>query len=50
MKQPKQLPAVDRGTTKCTSIPAGTKVKASDFWGSLGQAAPGIIAGLGSLF
>jgi hypothetical protein len=26
MKQPKQLPAVDRKSTKCTSPPAGTKV------------------------
>ena len=29
MKRPKQLPAVDRKSSKCASVPAGAKVGAS---------------------
>jgi hypothetical protein len=32
MKQPKQLPAVDRKSTKRVSVPAGAKVRPSFSW------------------
>lgn len=35
MKRPKQLPAVDRKSSKCTSVPAGANVGPSFSWESL---------------
>jgi hypothetical protein len=35
MKRPKQLPAVDRDSTKCASVPTGGKVGPSFDWGGL---------------
>jgi hypothetical protein len=48
MKRPKQLPAVERKSTKCSSVPAGGNVGASGFWdtlGSIAQTALPIVAG-----
>jgi hypothetical protein len=48
MKRPKQLPAVERKSTKCSSIPAGGNVGASgwlDTLGSIAQTAIPLIAG-----
>ena len=36
MKRPKQLPAVDRNSTKCASVPVGANVGPSGFWDVLG--------------
>jgi hypothetical protein len=46
MKRPKQLPAVDRNkATKC-AVPAGAKVKPSDWTSYIGPA----LGALGSIF
>lgn len=39
MKRPKQLPAVDRNSAKCASLPAGAQVGPSGFWDTLGSIA-----------
>jgi hypothetical protein len=36
MKRPKQLPAVDRNSNKCASVPVGAKVSPSDWLSDLG--------------
>jgi len=50
MKRPKQLPAVDRKSSKCASVPVGANVGPCAWWNDVLQAAPGIIGGLGSIF
>jgi hypothetical protein len=50
MKRPKQLPAVDRNSTRCASVPVGANVGPSAWWNDVLQAAPGIISGIGGLF
>ena len=40
MKRPKQLPAVDRNSTKCASVPVGANVGPSGFWDVLGEKSP----------
>jgi hypothetical protein len=39
MNRPKQLPAVERKSTKCSSVPAGGNVGASGWADILGQVA-----------
>jgi hypothetical protein len=40
MKRPKQLPAVERKSTKCSSVPAGGNVGTSGWWDLAQQAIP----------
>ncbi len=46
MKRPKQLPAVERKTTKTASAPAGANVGPSFDWGSLIPVAQSLIGAL----
>ncbi len=49
MRRPKQLPAVDRRVTRCSSIQAGANVGAAgwlDTLGSIAQVALPMIAGI----
>jgi hypothetical protein len=48
MKRPKQLPAVDRKSSRCVSVPAGANVGPSswlDTLGSIAQVAGPLIMG-----
>ncbi len=46
MKRPKQLPAVDRRTSKCASVPVGANVGASFNWESLIPVATNVLSGI----
>lgn len=47
MKRPKQLPAVERKSTKCSSVPAGGRVGPSAFdWQGLLQTGLSTLGGL----
>jgi hypothetical protein len=49
MKRPKQLPAVERKSTKCSSVPVGGNVGASGWADILGQVAQVALPTIGGL-